>query len=87
MPRVYITQEQRDCEKIKKVIRSRMAFLGYKDIEVAEMLGLSRQTFSYRILHGAFSIPDFIALHRILHFTAHDLEAMIGRFGKEGFND
>ncbi len=86
MPKVYITQEQRDREKINRVIRSRMAFLGIKGREMASMLGISHQKFSYCITHGSITMADFIALHRILHFTASDMESLIGRFGKEGLD-
>lgn len=83
MPKTYITQEQRDREKIKRILRSRMEFLGIKGCDLADRLKISPQRLSYWINKGTITLADFMAIHRILQFTERDLEALIGSFGKE----
>ena len=85
MPKVYISQEERRKDayrrRIKKLIVGKMAELGIKQKELAQLLGLSEGGISIAISHGSLSLIQMIQLDEILHFDEHDLKWL---FTKEG---
>lgn len=87
MPKVFITQEQKDKELIGRIIKSRMTYQGMKQKDLAKELHISPQALSYMIKHGAVTLADFMAFHRILKFTQEDISKLIGGFYKEKFDE
>lgn len=85
MPKVYITQEQRDREKLKKVIRGRMSYRGIKQKEVADQLHTTQQNISHKLNNGNITLMEFISLHRIIGFTDTDINELLGKLG--GFDE
>lgn len=83
MPKVYISQEQRERElyrrRIKSVIKGRTAELGLKQKHIAEALGLTQAAVSIALNNGSLSMFQMIKLDTLLHFTPHEFEKLFGR--------
>lgn len=85
MPKTFITQRQRDKERIKKVILGRMAASGFNQADLAAAMGITRQTMNYKIKNLSFTLLDLADLNRVIHLNNSDVAEIIGNDKSEEF--
>lgn len=83
MPRVHITQAQKDRasakSRIRRVIKGRLARLDIPQHEIAEQMGLTQSGFSRALTTSSWSIFQLLLMDKVLHFTAEDISEIFGR--------
>ena len=77
MPKVYISQKQKDAEKIKAVIRRRMKSSGKNGCDMAPVLGITHQGYSYKLNQASFTLLDLLCMHRVLNFSIDDIAELL----------
>ena len=78
MPRVYITQRQKDGERIKRILRRRIAKHGMNISSVAEKMGITHQALSYKLNNASVTLLDLMEISRIVGFELGDLAELLG---------
>lgn len=77
MPKVFITQRQKDAEKIIRVIKRRMKSAGKNGGDVAQVLGITHQGYSYKLNQASFTLLDLLCMHRVLNFSIDDIAELL----------
>ena len=62
MPRVQITKEQWQIDRIYDFIIGQKAKLRITQNTLAKILGISQQSFSYKLLNRSFSLEEVLTL-------------------------
>ena len=78
MPKVYMSQAERQAERIKRVLKG--ASDG-KHEELADAWDISRQAVDYRIKHGNVTLLDLWKARDVIDLDARDLEYLIKERG------
>ena len=82
MPKVYVTQAQKEKEKLKKRImaflRFKMTLEGIGQKDIAQKLGLTQGAVSKMISSGSMTMIQFLRLVDLLKVEESDFKALIG---------
>lgn len=82
MPKVYISQEQKETERrrraVRGLIRGKMGELKVKGKDAAKHIGLTPSAFSSSITNCSLSLIQFLKLNELLHFTDAELRVLFG---------
>ena len=66
MPKVFITEEKRQLNKIFRYIRGEAAMQGITQKSIAEELGITRQAVSYMFRNQSMSLEAFVKIMNLL---------------------
>lgn len=66
MPKVFITEEQRQLNKIYRYILGEISMQGIKQKDIAEELGITRQAVSYMFKQKSMSLEAFVKIMNLL---------------------
>lgn len=78
MPKVFITQEQRDKAQVTRFLRKQIAADGKNGAKLAREMGIPHQTMNYRISSGNITLVQFMDLCRHLEFELSDIKKLLG---------
>ena len=66
MPKVFITQEQRQLEHIYNYIKAQCHIKKISQALIASELGITQQAYSYKLRSKTLSLEDFVVIMNIL---------------------
>lgn len=66
MPKVFITEEQRQLNKIYRYLLGEISMQGIKQKDIAAELGITRQAVSYMFKEKSMSLETFVKIMNIL---------------------
>ena len=66
MPRVYLTKEDAQLNKIYNFIIGTCYSRRIPQRSLADELGISQQAYAYKIKHRSFSLSDFVTIMNVL---------------------
>ena len=66
MPKVFITQEQRQLEHIYNYIKAQCHIKKISQAHMASELGITQQAYSYKLRSKTLSLEDFVVIMNIL---------------------
>lgn len=66
MPRVYLTKEDAQLNKIYNFIIGTCYSRRIPQRVLADELGISQQAYAYKIKHRTFSLSDFVTIMNVL---------------------
>ncbi len=66
MPKVFITQEQRQLEHIYNYIKAQCHIKKISQAHIASELGITQQAYSYKLRSKTLSLEDFVVIMNIL---------------------
>ena len=82
MPKVYMTQAQRDREsnkrRIKSFLKMKMGLEDIKQKDIARELGLTQAAVSAMINNGSITLLQFLKLTDLLNIHEDDFKILIG---------
>ena len=83
MPRVYISQTEKNKDayrrKIKALLKTKMAEQEIRQKDLAEYLGVTEGAVFQMIANGTMSIIQLLQLDKLLNFNSSDLSKLFGR--------
>lgn len=66
MPKVFITEEQRQLNKIYRYLLGEISMQGIKQKDIAEELGITRQAVSYMFKQKSMTLETFVKIMVLL---------------------
>lgn len=74
MPKVFITQEQRQLEHIYNYIKAQCHINKISQAHIASELGITQQAYSYKLKTKSLTLKDFVV---ILNILGKNIEAIM----------
>lgn len=66
MPKVFLTEEQRQLNRIYRYILGEISMQGIRQKDIAEELGITRQAVSYMFKQKSMSLESFVKIMNLL---------------------
>lgn len=73
MPRVTINKEIYKAKDLKKLIQIKMIEYGYKQNDLARVLGITQAAMSKKLSDNNYSLQDFMKISATLNFTDEEI--------------
>lgn len=77
MPKVFISEQDRQLERLKKALYGQMKIRSVTTSDLGELWGISQAGASYRIRTGTITAIDLWKANKILHFDSDDICRLI----------
>lgn len=78
MPKVYTSNKDRQREYISRLIKAKRDFLGVKNEQIGDVLGITDRAVRYKINKADFDLVDLYQLRHLIPFSTEELHLMIG---------
>lgn len=73
MPKVYLSEKDRLCQKLGSWVYGQMRINRISQAKVADELGVTQQAFSKKLKKCRFTYEDFLTFVKIFNPTQNDL--------------
>lgn len=78
MPKVYLSDRERQRAYISRLIKAKRDYLGVSNEEIANRLGISDRAVRYKLQKGTVDLIDLYELRHLIPFSMEELSLMIG---------
>lgn len=78
MPRVYLSEEERLCEKLSRWIYGELKTRRMSQQQLAREMNMSQQLLSYKLKNRSFTFGDFTKAIKALNPDVGDVMNLIG---------
>lgn len=78
MPKVYTSNKDRQRAYISRLIKAKRDFLGVKNEQIGDVLGITDRAVRYKINKAGFDLVDLYQLRHLIPFSMEELNLMIG---------
>ena len=78
MPKVYTSNKDRQRAYISRLIKAKRDFLGDKNEQIGDVLGITDRAVRYKINKADFDLVDLYQLRHLIPFSTEELHLMIG---------
>lgn len=78
MPKVYTSNKDRQRAYISRLIKAKRDFLGVKNEQIGDVLGITDRAVRYKINKADFDLVDLYQLRHLIPFSTEELHLMIG---------
>lgn len=78
MPRVYLTEEERLCEKLSRWIYGELKTQRMSQRQLASEMNMSQQLLSYKLKNRSFTFADFTKAVKALEPDVGEVMSLIG---------
>lgn len=78
MPRVYTSEKERVNARIKRTISGYMAERKIRQIDLADVWGITQQAAGYKLKTGAITLEELARANKLLQIEPDDLVNMLG---------
>ena len=79
MPRVFLSQEERICDRFTSWVYGQMKLRRISQSQLAGELHITQQALSYKLKNRQFSFSDFVTIVRVLEPEQAELAWLVGR--------
>ena len=79
MPRVYLSENERLCDRLASWAYGEMKCRGISQKEMAAEMGITQQALSIKFKTQSFSFVDLLAFVRVLEPDDRELARLVGR--------
>lgn len=77
MPRVSLKKYEYKMNDFSKWVRVQMLIHNKKQEDMANLLGISRSGFTYKINHNAFTLEDVMKMNAVFKPKGEELEKLL----------
>lgn len=78
MPRVYTSEKERVNARIKRTICGYMSERKIRQVDLAEIWGVTQQAAGYKLNTGAITLEELARANKLLQIEPEDLVNMLG---------
>ena len=78
MPKVYLSEEERLCEKLSRWIYGELKVQKLSQKQLADEMNISQQMLSYKLKNRSFTFEDFIKAVKTLKPDVEEVMILIG---------
>lgn len=78
MPRIYTSERERINARIKRTISGYMAERKIRQIDLADIWGITQQAAGYKLKTGSITLEELARANKLLQIEPEDLITMFG---------